>query len=89
RSKPVVTIADRRKLHVELHLPLTEFGAVKPGSLLSLQADEPVKSSLQGRVTVVSSYVNSSSRTFRVQLEIENGNEQLPAGFTVRHSGTR
>ena len=87
RSKPVITIADRRKLTVELHLPLSEYGSVKRGSVLPVQAEAPVNRSLTAHVTAVSSYVNSASRTFRVHLEIENSDETLPAGFTVRQSG--
>lgn len=84
RSNPVITIANRRQLSVELHLPLTDFGAVKPGYTLTLHADAPVQCSLSARVTTVSSFVNSASRTFRVELEIDNADRQLPAGFTVR-----
>lgn len=88
RSKPVITIADRRKLNVELHLPLTEFGTVSRGSVFSVRADAPVNRTLKARVTAVSPYVNAASRTCRVELEIDNSNQQLPAGFTIRHDGS-
>lgn len=87
RTSPVVTIADRRTLTVELHLPVSDFGTVSPGSLIPLRADAPVNRQLLGEVTAVSAYVNSASRTFRVELEISNADERLPAGFTVRQDG--
>lgn len=88
RSNPVLTIADRCRLNVELNLPLTEFGSVKVDSRLPLLADLPVGTPVAGRVTAVSPYINSASRTFRIELEIDNTNEQFPAGFTVRQPET-
>jgi len=87
RTIPVVTIAERKSLHVQLNLPLAEFGTVTPGSEFLVQADDPVKRSLRARVRSVSPYTNSASRTFRVELEIDNSDERLPAGFTVRKEG--
>lgn len=88
RSEPVITVADRRTLKVELHLPLTEFGTVAMGNVLTVQADSPVNRPVPARVTAVSPYINAASRTFRVELEIDNRNERLPAGFTIRQQET-
>ncbi len=85
-AEPIVTIADRRKLNVELHLPLSDFGTLKAGNTIQLHADAPVGQPLKARVTAVSSYLSSASRTFRVELEIDNADESLPAGFTVRQT---
>jgi len=87
RSEPVITVADRGKLNVELNLPLSEFGTVSPGNEFSVQADSPVNRTLTARVSAVSPYVNAASRTCRVELEIDNTAQHLPAGFTIRYGG--
>lgn len=83
-SQIVVSMANLRELEVEMHVPSQLFGQVQTGNSVSLNAAAPIGRVVTSRVESVSPIINSASDTFRCLLKIENADNRLPAGFTVK-----
>lgn len=82
-SEPVINLASLKILKVELYLPLDMFGSIRVGESYVLTAGSPVNQPLSGRLTSIDPIIDSATETFRCTFEIDNADEQLPAGFSV------
>lgn len=83
RSDALLTIANMRRLKADLHLPVSRYGAIRVGDLCELKADAPVDSIVRGTIVSVEPRMDAATRTFRCQVEIDNADRRLPAGFSV------
>lgn len=77
----LITVAQIDPLNVEVSLPLTEFGKVRPGMLAEVYPEEPVGSRYTATVTVVDRVFDAASGTIGIRLEIPNPDYALPAGL--------
>lgn len=82
-SRALVTVANLDELEAEVHVPARQFGSVRRGQQVHLQAGAPISRLLTGKVTAVAPVIDAASDTFRCRVRIQNTSVQLPAGFTV------
>lgn len=80
----VVTVANLQTLEVEMHVPSQLYGKVQTGARVDLNAAAPISAVVQSTCMSVSPIINSASDTFRCLLKIDNSQNRLPAGFTVK-----
>jgi len=81
---PILRLAEIHPLHVEVVLPVSAFGLVKPGQAATVRPEPPVGGSYRTAVTVVDRVVDAASGTFGVRLELPNREGRLPAGVRCR-----
>jgi len=74
-------IAELDPLHVEVYLPVAQYGFVKQGMMATVMPEEPVGGEYQGAVVVVDNVFDPASRTYGVRLELQNPDYKLPAGL--------
>lgn len=77
----LLTVAQVDPLNVEVSLPLSEFGKVRPGMRGEVYPEEPVGSRYIATVTVVDRVFDAASGTIGVRLEVPNPDYALPAGL--------
>lgn len=82
-NRPLITVASLQVLEVELRVPISRFGELKPGGPVGVRASAPVGRVLEARVMSVSPMIDSASRSYRCLLELSNSDELLPSGFSV------
>jgi RND family efflux transporter MFP subunit len=83
-SSPIVDIADLRKLKAALRIPEIKIFAVTPGMDVILKFDALPGEEFRGQVTRVEPYVDESTRTSAVEIELDNaaiGNRLRPGMF--------
>ncbi|MDR2780517.1 MAG: efflux RND transporter periplasmic adaptor subunit [Synergistaceae bacterium] len=83
-SSPLVDIADLRKLKASLRIPEAKIFAVKPGMDVILKFDAIPDEEFMGKVTRIEPYVDPSTRTSAVEIELDNeaiGNRLRPGMF--------
>ncbi|MEM7784067.1 MAG: efflux RND transporter periplasmic adaptor subunit, partial [Planctomycetota bacterium] len=85
-STAAVVCADHSILQVEMNLPSSFYGKLKIGESCKLHATAPVQRSVDSIITHISNEIEPSSRTFRVNFEIDNRDLSLPSGFEVWYS---
>jgi RND family efflux transporter MFP subunit len=77
----LITVAQIDPLNVEVSLPLTEFGKIRPGMRAEVYPEEPVGGRHAATVTVVDHVFDAASGTIGVRLEIANPDYALSAGL--------
>ena len=82
-SHPLITVASLEVLEVELQVPISRFGELKPGDIVSVRASKPVDRLLDARVMSVSPMIDSASCSYRCLLQLSNSDRSLPSGFSV------
>ncbi|MDR0649281.1 MAG: efflux RND transporter periplasmic adaptor subunit [Synergistaceae bacterium] len=83
-SSPIVDIADLRRLKASLRVPENKIFVVKPGMDVSLRFDALQGEEFRGKVTRIDQYVDPSTRTSAVEIELDNeaiGNRLRPGMF--------
>jgi RND family efflux transporter MFP subunit len=83
RSSPLLTLANRQTLRVELYLPVAWYEQVALGHDYLLDAGPPVDEPVRGVLTYREEAVDAATKTFRCTFEIDNREERFPAGFSV------
>jgi len=85
----LVTVSQIDPLNVEVFLPLSQFGRIRPGNIAEVYPEEPVGGRYAATVTIVDHVFDAASGTIGVRLEIPNPNYALPAGLKcqVRFNG--
>ncbi len=78
--KPVLKLAQVEPLRVEVVLPITAYGKLRPGAV-AMVTPEALGGRYPATVTVVDSVFDSASGTFGARLEIANAHGKLPAGI--------
>lgn len=84
QAEPVLTMANLQTLRAELYVPISWYDALELGEAYELLAAEPVGQTLKGTLVAAQPVVDAGTRTFRCAFEIDNTDEQWPAGFVVR-----
>jgi RND family efflux transporter MFP subunit len=83
-TSPLVDIADLRKLKASLRIPEVKIFAVQPGMDVILKFDAIPDEEFLGKVTRIEPYVDPSTRTSAVEIELDNeatGNRLRPGMF--------
>ena len=78
---PVATLVDNRKIIVEGSVPEQNAAEIKIGD--AAEATLVTGQLVSGRIRFVSPVADQSTRTFAVELEVDNRNADLPAGVTA------
>ena len=83
-DKPILRLAQLDPLRVELYLPATEFGLIKPGRYAKVfpetNATDPTEHYL-AEVKLVDRVIDAASGTYSVRLEIPNPKHEIPGGL--------
>jgi RND family efflux transporter MFP subunit len=85
----ILTVAQIDPLDVDVFVPLSEFGKIRPGMLAEIYPENPVGGQHDATVDVVDRVFDAASGTIGVRLELPNPNYTLPAGLKceVRFAG--
>jgi multidrug efflux pump subunit AcrA (membrane-fusion protein) len=85
---PILRLVQINPLNVEVVLPVSEFGRVKPGAKALVFPEQPIGGEYRAIVTIVDTVVDAASGTFGVRLELPNRDRRIPPGIkcTVRFS---
>jgi RND family efflux transporter MFP subunit len=85
----LLTVAQIDPLNVEVFVPLTEFGRIRPGMSAEVYPESPVGGSYDAKVMVVDRVLDAASGTIGIRLELPNPDYALPAGLKcqVRFTG--
>lgn len=86
---PVLRLATLNPLHVDLLLPSEYFGKIAVGQNLLISAEPALTRARKASVTTVDPLIDPASGTFRVQLEMSNPNNRIPAGLRCNARRTR
>ena len=81
---PILRLAELDPLHVEVILPVSLYGSVKPGQRAAVVPESPVGGRYETVVKIVDKVVDAASGTFGVRLELPNKNRTIPAGVRCR-----
>jgi RND family efflux transporter MFP subunit len=83
-SSPIADIADLRRLKASLRIPENKIFSVNPGMDVFLKFDALPDEEFRGKVTRIDPYVDPSTRTSAVEIELDNeaiGNRLRPGMF--------
>jgi RND family efflux transporter MFP subunit len=86
---PVISLATLDPLHVDMLLAAEYFGKIRVGQKLLISAEPAVKKARKASVTTVDPLIDPASGTFRVQLEMSNPGNRIPAGLRCVARTTR
>ena len=81
---PILRLAQINPLHVEVILPVSEFGRIEPGAKATIFPEQPIGGEHTATVTIVDRVVDAASGTFGVRLELPNRRARIPAGVRCR-----
>ena len=81
RAREIMTIAEVDPLNVEVILPANLFGSVRLGMEAEITPLIPGGKIQFADVSVVDRTIDAASDTFGVQLQLENGNYEIPGGI--------
>jgi len=82
-------LAQLNPLNVEVLLPASRFGSIKPGMKATVMPEAPLEGNYPAVVKLVDRVVDASSGMFGVRLELPNPDNKLPGGLrcTVSFKG--
>lgn len=83
-QKPVLRIAAIDPLRVDVLVPASAFGALRPGMSGTVRPDLATRPELEATVKTVDRVIDAASNTFRVRLELANPEGRLPAGLRCK-----
>jgi len=81
---PIMKLAEIDPLHVEVVLPVSQYGQVKSGQKATVMPEAPVGGRYDTTVALVDKVIDAASGTFGVRLELRNRNFEIPAGVRCR-----
>jgi RND family efflux transporter MFP subunit len=81
---PIMKLAEIDPLHVEVVLPVSQYGLVKQGQKARVTPEAPVGGSYDTTVKLVDKVIDAASGTFGVRLELRNEKRVIPAGVRCR-----
>lgn len=79
--EPILRIAKIDPLRVEVIMPASEFGKIKPGATATISTDLPGREALSAKVVLIDRFLDAASNTFRVRLSLPNPRHEIPAGL--------
>ena len=80
REDPILKLAQVHPLRVEVAVPATLYGRIKPGMKAKVGWDTLPVDTRTATVTIVDPVVEAASGTIGVRLELPNASRSLPAG---------
>lgn len=83
-DRPILKLATLDPLHVELVLPASLYGQVKPGLKVSVTPDLPGVPVQTGTVSLADKVIDPASNTFRARLVLPNPHGDVPAGVRCK-----
>ncbi len=81
KDRPLMKIAQLDPLKVEVIVPVSQYGTIKPGMKAVVKPESPLEGEYIAKVTIVDPVIDAASGTFGVRLELPNPNYQLPGGL--------
>ncbi|MBL8698306.1 MAG: efflux RND transporter periplasmic adaptor subunit [Alphaproteobacteria bacterium] len=81
---PLLTVARIDELHVEVFVPIQNYGAIRLGQRATVQPVEPVGGRYPASVVAVDKVFDAASGTFGVRLRMTNPDLALPAGIRCK-----
>lgn len=83
KQEKIFRVARLDPLYVELILPASRFGQLKPGQSLRVMPELGTRE-LKGEVGAVDKVIDAASSTFRVRLIVPNPDNRVPSGQRCR-----
>jgi RND family efflux transporter MFP subunit len=83
-EKAVVKVAAIDPLRVEVIVPSTYFGKIKPGMVGAVKPDMAETDAVTATVVIVDRVIDAASNSFRVRLELPNPDNALPPGLRCK-----
>ena len=83
-GRPILKLVSVDRLRVEVVVPASRFGEIRPGMRASVQPDGVSAPEVGARVTQVDRFVDAASGTFRARLTLANGDGRMPAGVRCK-----
>jgi RND family efflux transporter MFP subunit len=83
-EKPILKLASLDPLRVEVFMPASRYGQIKPGMVLAVSPELPGTEAYEAKVARVDRIIDPASNTFRVQLRLPNPKQALPAGLRCK-----
>lgn len=83
---PIMKLAEIDPLHVEVVLPLSLYGKIRPGQRATVMPEAPIGGKLQTTVRIIDGVVDAASGTFGVRMELPNPQGTVPAGVRCKAS---
>jgi RND family efflux transporter MFP subunit len=84
QKDPILKLMEIDPLHVELVLPVSQFGKIKRGQRARVVPEQPIGGSYTAQVEVVDRTIDAASGTFGVRLLLPNPGNRIPAGVKCR-----
>lgn len=84
QKDPILKLSEIDPLHVELVLPVKEYGRIKRGQVARVIPEQPIGGTYTAKVDVVDVTVDAASGTFGVRLLLPNPGDRIPAGVKCR-----
>jgi RND family efflux transporter MFP subunit len=84
QREPIVRVMEIDPLNVEMILPVSAFGRIKPGQRARVTLEPPLGGTYTASVEVVDRTVDAASGTFGVRLTLPNPGGRIPAGVKCR-----
>lgn len=84
QKDPILKLMEIDPLHVELVLPVSQFGKIKRGQRARVVPEQPIGGTYTAQVEVVDLTVDAASGTFGVRLTLPNPGNRIPAGVKCR-----
>ena len=81
-EEPIVMLAQIDPLRVEVVVPVSAFGSIKPGMRAEITPE--ASGVFHGTVSIVDRVVDAASGTFGVRVELPNPDHRLPGGLKCR-----
>lgn len=81
---PIMKLAEIDPLHVEVVLPVSVYGKIKPGQKATVMPEAPIGGKLTTTVRVIDRVVDAASGTFGVRMELPNARHEIPAGVRCK-----
>lgn len=83
---PILKLVQINPLNVEVVLPVSAFGGIKPGAKATVFPEAPIGGKYRATVKIVDRVVDAASGTFGVRLELPNRQGRIPPGIKCRVS---
>lgn len=84
KQSPIMTIAKIDPLNVEVFVPITQYGRIRPGMIGEVMPEDPIGGKYLAKVKIVDHVFDAASSTFGVRLTLPNPGNKLPAGLKCR-----
>lgn len=81
-EQPILTLAQVNPLYVEVIAPVDLYRQIETGMTANVFPEQPIGGELEAVVITVDPVVDAASGTFRVRLELDNSDNQIPAGIS-------